>query len=148
VRGVVIALVGALVLQLDLAIATTLFIPTENSEIGAPIPFGKVSFLFPVSPTPNPGERFLADVALTALGLWLIRLYGGDLGVLVATLGGLLSVVLAMVTSGNSSRPVGFPLPMAPFDQRTVNPVLLWANCLLIAAAAGLTWSYLARRRH
>jgi hypothetical protein len=141
------ALVCALVLQIVLAIVTTLFVPTGDSGIGAPIPFGRISFLFAVSPTPNPGERFVADIALTALGLWLIRLYAGDLGVLVATLGGLLSVALATVTYGSNSTPVGFPLPMASFEQPSANPGLLWTNCLLIAAAAGLAWSYLARRR-
>jgi hypothetical protein len=125
-RGLVIALAGGLILQCLLLISTIL-IPTTDFVIGTPIPFGTVSLTFTGSSSsyPGAGALFVADIALTALPLWLIRQFVGDTGALVATLAALVSVVLAALMYVNNPPFVGLPLPISTSSTRLIDPLVL-----------------------
>ena len=120
---------------------------------GGPIPVGR-SDLDILAGGPNPTFvplLFVVDVVITLLVLLFVARRGGVWGVLGASGGGLLALLIAFLMYARSMHTVGAPLP-APLDRAVIPPALIiwidmafWASVVVFVAGRLIARLPLAR---
>jgi hypothetical protein len=144
-RYLLAALGGAFCFELALA-GVMVFVPTKGAVMGAPLPLGTVSWSLLGGGSTEPfAEVFMIlNTVLTAVPFWLAAWRWG-FPALGAGLAGL-AVGLVIELAGFANLPrtgpgvAGFPVPLNDYDGRSVYPISLWLDCMLIGLGCVAVW--------
>jgi hypothetical protein len=143
-RAVLFSLGGALVVEVVLVLLTN-FITGPGGAMGTPLPIsfirrGPISSILEGSPAPGAGQVavawavFVLDVGITAVPIYLLSLWVGGSGALLAAVGGLiLALALAWAMYALKLPVVGAPIPIAYLPAEEIISLALWADCLILA---------------